>query len=156
MTDLREGDIYRWRWADPAKDADCGPYRSYHCYSKMAVVRDGRIVDTFWFGPDNKALDPETVTLTLLGNVNDLREIRPCDVAYYRREDIVDMRHSNNSHGPIYLRKDAERDAKTMMEIIEHRIESSEREIKFATDRIERLRKDAELVRQGRIGEVYL
>ena len=89
---LQEGDIYRWRWADQAKDADCGPYRSYHCCSKLAVVRNGKLVDTFWYGSDNKILDPAEVDLTLLGNVANLIEIRSYDIPYYRHADIVDMR----------------------------------------------------------------
>lgn len=114
MTDLREGNIYHWRWADPAKDSDCGPYRSYHCYSQMAVVTNGQLVDTYWHcsGGDS-VLDPEAVTLTLLGNVNELVEIQRHDLPYYRHEDIVDMRHSNNLRGPIYRRREAKRDAAT-------------------------------------------
>ena len=153
---MREGDIYRWRWVDPAKDNDCGPYRSYHCCSQIAVFRNGRLTDTFWYGSDNKVLDPAEVSLTLLGNVTELDEIRPYDIAYYRRDDIVDMRHSNNSHGPIYRRKGAQRDAATMLALIEHRIESSRREVEFANNRIVQLTRDAEKVRAGKLNEVYL
>lgn len=155
-TEFREGDIYRWRWADPAKDADCAPYRSYHCYSQLAVVRNGCAVDTFWHGGDNKALDPCEVELTLLGNVADLVEIRSYDVVYYRREDIVDMRHSNNSHGPIYRRKGAERDAETMLELIDYRIDTSKREIEYAKQRIEMLEKDRARVMAGDLKTVHL
>jgi len=154
--ELKEGDIYRWRWSDPALDSKCGPFEAYHCCSQMAVVRNGRLMDTFWHGFDNKVLDPSKVILTLLGNTAELVEIRPCDIAYYRREDIVDMRHSNNSHGPIYRRKDAERDADTMLELIEHRIEQSRREIEFANRCIDQLTRDAENVRSGKLSEVYL
>lgn len=154
---MKEGDIYRWRWADKEKDADCGPYRSYHCCSQMAVVRNGKLVDTFWHGfSDNKVLDTNKVTLTLLGNTADLIEIRPCDVAYYRREDIVDMRHSNNSHGPIYLRKGAKKDAETMLELVRHRRECAEREIEFSKRRIEQCDKDEARIAAGKLDEVYL
>lgn len=153
---LTEGDIYRWRWADPKLDADSGPYRSYHCCSQLAVVRSGRLMDTFWFGSDNKVLDPSAVTLEFLGNTADLVGIRPCDVAYYRSDDIVDMRHSNNSHGPIYRRKDAERDQATMLELIERRLQECHHDIQFAEQRIRQLSSDAEKVRSGRLKEVYL
>lgn len=154
--ELREGDIYRWQWNRPDKDIDFGNYGSYHCCSQLAVFRNGRLTDTFWYGGDNKVLDPAKVKLTFLGNTADLDEIRSYDVAYYRREDIVDMRHSNNSSGPIYRRKGAQRDAATMLELIEHRLECSHREIEFAQRRIEQLTKDAEKVRAGKLNEVYL
>lgn len=153
---LAEGNIYRWRWADTVKDADCAPYRSYHCLSQMAVVRNGRLTDTFWHGSDNRVLDPADVILTLLGNIDDLVEIRSYDIPYYRPDDIVDMRHSNNSSGPIYRRKDAEKDAATMLEVIEHRLEQVKRDIEYGRRQIEQLTKDAEAVRAGKLGEVYL
>lgn len=156
MASIQEGDIYHWRWNRPDEDIDYGSYGSYHCCSQMAVVRNGRLMDTYWHGFDNKVLDPAKVTLAFLGNTADLVEIRPCEVAYYRREDIVDMRHSNNSHGPIYRRKRAERDAATMLELVEHRLECSRREIDFAQRRIEQLTKDAEKIRAGKLQEVYL
>jgi len=126
MTDttpaMREGDIYRWRWADPERDADCGPFRSYHCLSQLAVVRSGKLTDTYWPGTGNHVLDPAKVTLTFIGNIADLVEIRAYDIPYYRREDIVDMRHANNSYGPIYLRKGAQKDADTMLARAAHRV----------------------------------
>ncbi|MVB00107.1 hypothetical protein GN330_22940 [Nitratireductor sp. CAU 1489] len=156
LSSLKEGDIYRWRWADAERDAQCGPYESYHCYSQMAVVIDGKLIDTYWHGFNNKVLDPASVSLTVLGNKADLVEIREYDLPYYRREDIVDMRHLNNSRGPIYLRKGASRDAGAMLEVIEHGIESSKREIDFAQRRIERLAEQAAKVRAGKLNEVHL
>ena len=155
-TKIREGDIYSWRWADPKRDADRGSYGSYHCCSCIAVVHGGKLVDTYWFGGGNKILDPSSVEICLLGNVADCTEIRPHEIAYYRREDIIDMRHANNSSGPIYLRKGATRDAAAIMGVIEHGIETYEREIKFAKQRIEHLQKNAERVLAGELDEVFL
>lgn len=154
--DLKEGNIYFWRWADAERDAQCGPYQSYHCCSQLAVVTNGKLMDTYWHGSDNKVLDPASVSLTLLGNKDDLVEIREWDIHYYRREDIIDMRHPNNSSGPIYLRKGAERDAETMLEVIEHRLEQIRRDIEFGRHRIELLTAQAAQVRAGNFSEVYL
>lgn len=152
---LREGDIYRWRWADPKRDAESGSWGSYHCKSQIAVVKNGLLFDTFWHGPEH-TLDAETVILTHWANTADLIEIRAYDILYYRREDIVDLRHSNNSLGPIYLRKGAERDAATMLELIQERLAESHGEIERARDRIKRLSEDAAKIHAGKINEVYL
>ena len=154
--DLKEGNIYRWRWADAERDAQCGPFQSYHCCSQLAVVTNGKLMDTYWHGSDNKVLDPASVSLTLLGNKADLIEIRTWEIPYYRREDIIDMRHSNNSSGPIYLRKGAARDAETMLELIEHRLVQTRRDIESSKRRIELLTAQAAQVREGKLNEVYL
>lgn len=155
--ELREGDIYRWRWADQKKDADCGPYRSYHCKSQIAIVQDGHLHDTYWFGGGSERwINPRDVTLTFWANTADLTEINKHSVIYYRREDVVDLRHSNNSHGPVYLRNGAERDQVTMLKVIENRLDEARREIEWAQRRIEQLTKEADKVRAGNLSEVYL
>lgn len=153
---MREGDIYRWRWADEARDRDCGPYGSYHCCSQWAVVRDGRLIDTFWHGNDNKVLDPASVNLTFVAHSDDLVEIRSYDIPYYRREDIVDMRHSNNSSGPIYLRKGTKRDANTMMEHVEQKTKDAQYALRSAAETINRMNEIAEKIRRDELNDVYL
>lgn len=157
QTDLREGDIYRWRWADQKRDADCGPFRSYHCKSQIAIVENGHLRDTFWSGGGSDGwLDPTQVILTFWANLADLNEISKHEAVYYRHEDVVDLRHSNNSRGPVYLRKGAERDAGTMLALIEDRLDKNRRDIEWAQRHIEQLTKDAEKVRAGKLNEVCL
>jgi len=155
--DLHEGDIYRWRWADSKRDGYSGPFGSYHCKSQIAIVQDGRLHDTYWFGGGSERwLDPEKITLTFWANTSDLTEISKHSAIYYRREDVVDLRHPNNSHGPVYLRKGAERDAATMLSVIENRLDEARRDIELAQHRIEQLTREAEKVRAGKLSEVYL
>lgn len=155
--DLREGDIYRWRWADSTRDTDCGPFRSYHCRSQVAIFEDGHLHDTYWSsGGGDRWLDPAKVDLTLWANKADLTEISKHEVVYYRREDVVDLRHPNNSFGPVYVRTGARRDAATMLELIEDRLDQARREIEWAQRRIKELTQDAEKVRAGQLYEVYL
>ena len=142
--ELREGAIYRWRWADEKRDSDRGSWGSYHCCSCWAVVSGGHLVDTFWHGGDNKNLDPDDVVLTYVAHPDELVEIKSYDLPYYRRDDIVDMRHANNSSGPIYRRIDATRDAETMMENAEEKMrvaretmEAAQRDIQYAQMSIE-------------------
>ena len=95
---MRDGDIYRWLWKDEAKRNDFGGFGAYHCYSQIAVAKAGRLFDTYW-SDHSKSLDPDQIELTLLGNSNEMTEIRQYDICYYDRADIVDTRHSNNSRG---------------------------------------------------------
>lgn len=155
--ELREGDIYRWRWADPKLDANNHGSGSYHCKSRIAVVEGGRLHDTYWSsGGSDRWLDPEKVTLTFWANTADLAEISSYNVVYYRREDVVDLRHANNSRGPVYLRNGAKRNANTMLEVIVDRLEKAHRDLEWAKRHIEQLMLDSEKVRAGKLDEVYL
>jgi hypothetical protein len=152
-----EGSIYRWRWADEKRDADRGSYGSYHCCSMWAVVRNGLLVDTFWHGQgDNKVLDPEQVVLTFVAHPDDLVETKSYDIPYYRPDDIVDMRHSNNSSGPIYRRKDAKRDAATMLEYVERKAEDARYQMESAARTIQDMNEKAEKIRRGELVDVWL
>ena len=157
MSALREGNIYRWQWKDDARDSDRGPYRSYHCKSQIAVVKNGRLLDTFWSGyEESSLLRREDVILTFWANVDDLAVIHHYQTPYYRPQDIVDLRHSNNSNGPVYLRKGAERDADTMLKVVSERIEESNREIVWHQRQLEEFAKFQELIRAGKLDEVWL
>lgn len=152
---MREGDIYRWRWADEDQ-RDLGSFGAYHCCSRWAVFRNGKLMDTYWAGFENKILSAEKVELTLVANEDELREIASYETPYYRPSDIVDMRHANNSHGPIYLRNGAEKDAATMLSVVRSKKEEAERVIRFATDQIARCAEMEEQIAKGNLSEVYL
>lgn len=121
MTELVDGQVYRWRWADPVKDADSAPYRSYHCKSQIAVVRNGQLIDTFWsFGAtDNSVLRPEDVVLTLVA-YESWPLLSPYEVRYYDPADYADTRHSNDSRAPIYKRPGAMRSHGAIAQEIEY------------------------------------
>ena len=138
MSPLREGDIYRWNWIDWE--------RSTHCCSPFAVVRNGRLLDMFWmFDPkdqmhsqDTRTLDPGGVSLKFLANIQDIEPVSSYDFHDYRREDIVDLRHSNNSNAAnIYRRKGSKPDLATIRANIVERITDAEREIESQKWRIE-------------------
>ena len=94
--------------------------------------------------------------LTFWANTADLTAINKHETVYYRRDDIVDLRHTNNSFGPVYLRKGAKRDTETMMQVIEDRIGEARRQIESAQRDIERMEGEAEKVRAGQLDAVYL
>lgn len=154
-TDLREGDIFRWRWADPARDqpGDWGPY---HCYSRIARVRNGRLFDTYWQASGETEIDPAKVTLEFVANAADLIDLRSGDIPYYRREDVVDLRHANSMRDNVFLRKGAKRDADAMMARLEELREQSNREIRFANERLEQLLRDEMRIAAGETEGIWL
>lgn len=109
---LKDGQIYRWRWADAKRDADCAPYRSYRCMSRIAVVRNGRLFDTYW-ADLSKEVRVDEVLLTLFADES-WPTISQHQVRYYAREDVADTRHPNNSSAKIYLRPGAVRSAEAI------------------------------------------
>ncbi len=152
---MREGDIYRWRWADDALDRDHGPYRAYHCFSQRAVVENGLLRDTFWSATGKTRLDPDTVILTLVGNSNDMTKIRESEARYYRGKDVVNMRHSNDSRAPIYLQPGAEKDRDTMLEYIRRERDQADSDARFAASKIERMDGLEKMVIAGNLDDVH-
>jgi hypothetical protein len=153
---LVDGQIYRWRWADEAKDADRGPYRSYHCKSCIAIVRNGLLIDTYWYAPGaENAIDPSKVVLTLWADES-WPKISQYQAPYYKADDVADTRHANNSSAPIYLRPGAERDAETTLAMIAHREETARSQIRTAEWALENYAAARKLVAEGKINEVML
>lgn len=154
---MREGDIYSWRWRDDKRHEDCGPYRSYHCRSRIAVVEDGRLYDTYWsFSGNEPEIKQDDVVLTLLGNKNDMTEIPASKLHYYKKSDIIDMRHSNNSTGPIYLKSGAQIDAATIRSEIERRIADAESTIRMQQESVRHLQSMMQHVDNGDLLSVWL
>lgn len=125
---MKDGDIYRWEWKDVEAHGGYGDFRAYHCKSQIAVCKDGVLYDTFWGISWEHTVSVKDVNLTFLGNSNEMSEIREYEMPYYRRQDIVDTRHSNNRRAPIYLKAGAERDAETMLAHATYKRETAERE----------------------------
>lgn len=153
---LRDGDIFRWRWKDEDRHHDCAPFRAYHCKSRIAVAEGGLLFDTYWsMRSSDHVVKPEGVILTHLGNMNDMTKIQPYQVAYYKRADIVDMRHANSTRGPIYLKTGAARDADMMRQEAERRIEEAQRSKESAVRTIKRMREVQDKIEQGDLGAIY-
>jgi hypothetical protein len=118
MTELKDGDIYRWRYREEGDDR---PYGRYHCCSNIGVVRSGLLRDTYWscgsegrtFGPD----DFDRLDLTFIANVSDLVGAAEYEADYYDDSDIVNLNHSNSTRGNFYLRKGAKRSQAKMLEV---------------------------------------
>lgn len=112
---MKENDIYRWFW-------NPGINRDYHCKSNLAVFVNGWLRDTFWYDWETRSsLNPDEVSLALLGNIDECEVIARWKIPYYRSVDIIDMRHSNNSNAPIFLKKSASKDQATILEYAEEK-----------------------------------
>lgn len=142
--ELREGDVYRWSYREPGDDRMWG---RYHCKSMIAIVKDGRLRDTYWqiggsfssgsfsFGID----DLHRFNLKFLGNLSDLDNRPEYDADYYADEDIVNLNHSNSSKGNFYIRKDAQRSADKMLATAQNKIADAESKKRSAEATIERM-----------------
>lgn len=155
--DFREGDIFRWRWKNDVRHADNAPYRSYHCRSQIAVVRNGKLFDTFWGSPSYEhIISPDDVLLERQGNPEEMTKIHPADSHYYRREDLVDMRHSNNSRAPVYVKAGASRDPEVMAALVDYEIERRHSAIRSAQWDLERLADAKESIAAGKLDNLYI
>lgn len=127
MTELKEGDIYRWRYREPGNDA---PWGRYHCCSGIGIVRDGMLRDTYWqigdnFGNGRSFSIPDGlqgIDLTYLGNFANLVEAREHEADYYDESDVVNLNHSNSTRGNFYLRKGAKRSRAKMLEVARQKL----------------------------------
>ena len=147
MADLNEGDVFFWAWKDPQ--------RSYHCYSRVAIVKSGRLIDTYWHDmSSDRAIDSGSVDLDFQGNLATLEQINPWQARYYRREDVVDMRHPNASGAAVYVKPGAKRDPAIMRELGEYLIERSESEIRMARSRNDMIKEALASIDAGDIASV--
>jgi hypothetical protein len=136
---MKEGDIYTWRYKPERYDAISRFKDPYWCRSRIAVVSNGSLEDTYW-GPHSgyNRLNPDDLELTFQGNPADMQYIPYCEYVFYKPEDIVDLRHSNNAGAAVYVKPGKDRDAETMREYYEARIDDADREMRSARERIER------------------
>lgn len=137
----RENDIYRWHWLE-------GKAPIIGCYAHLAVFADGAPRDTYWHDWRTQShLDIDRVDLTLLGNIDDYREINRWEATYYDPSDIIDMRHANNSNAVMYLRKTAAKSQAWMLARAEEAFakaqqakSSAERDIVELQDKLKRIK----------------
>lgn len=146
---LKENDICRWHWK-------LGRAPIVGCYAHLGVVVGGCLRDTFWYDWKTRSeIEVDRVELTLLGNIDECREIKRWDVPYYDPADIIDMSHSNNSSAPVYLKTSASKSQEWMLARAEEKHEAAVR----AKDRADRdITEWADKVSRIKAGdlEVYL
>ncbi|MEO1564130.1 MAG: hypothetical protein AAFR98_11900 [Pseudomonadota bacterium] len=154
---MREGDIYRWRYKQEIekKRGGLGGFGAYHCKSCIAVFDGKHLVDTFWGQRSTEhAIDPERVDLVLVGNKNDLIELNDNE-AYYDPNDLVVMRHSNDSRAKTLMKPDAKRDPDVMRKLLVQKRGDAEREMQSASRDLERIAVALHRLENGEINKLY-
>ena len=153
--EFREDDVFRWRYRDPKLDGD---YLNYWAKSRIAIVTNGILRDTFWATGDNSTWDArDRLDLTYLGNLGDYDKRPEWHAVYYDDADCLDLNHANSSKGNFYIRKGAERSVAKVRETIRLRIEKAQRDRDGAIREIHRLDTlEAEIVAGRPLSEVYL
>jgi hypothetical protein len=150
---LTEGDIYHWRYIEPD---DTRQYGSYHCCSRIAIVNNGRLRDTFWqiglsfndgrsFGVE----DLGKLELKRLANLSDLVSAKEYEADYYDDSDIFDLNHSNSTRGNFYLRKGAKRSRDKMLAVANQRYAEAESDFHTARRRMEEIGKLIDQIDEG-------
>ena len=134
---MKNGDIYFWSWKE-GESPNSNYTLSYWCRARKAIVVDGELYDVYWHDRHNGWLDPKRVDLAFQGNINDFRVSKYGEHLYYDRADLIDMRHPNDTNGPIYIRNVAERSKVVMMEFAADKLEEAERALRYAQQDIEK------------------
>jgi hypothetical protein len=151
---MKAGDIFRWRWTDEVeRRIREHSHDAYWCRSCIATFDGETLRDTFWGSDSDGRLDLDRVTLTFLGNANEMKTIYPGERVFYRDEDVVSMQHSNNSGAPVYVK--AGRDAATMKAYYAYQGERAESEIEWMQRRIAECSENIARIDAGDIDGVF-
>ena len=150
MIELVEGDVFRWSYKD-SPEIDMRSWGTYHCCSRIAIVRNGRLRDTYWYsGSDGRSFgigDVPRLELERLGNLSELEEAKEYQANYYDDADIVNLTHANG--GQFYLRKGAARSQAKMLASARSKLEASQSEERMAAWRSEKLRESIAKIEAG-------
>lgn len=153
MTTLKNGDIYFWRYKDTSN------YNSdpYWCRSQKAIVRDGKLYDTYWHSfSDRKVINPDEAELTYKGNIDELEEISSWDAKYYDSSVLVDMRHSNSSSERVYVKAGSTRSLEKVFLLIEESKQFYEDRIKSSKWSIEYLEVLEDKIANGEYENIHI
>lgn len=160
MTDvietLREGDVYRWNYRGPGTDDRL--YGSYHCCSRIAIVHNGRLRDTYWQigqsfseGRSFAVEDLPKLELNRLANLSELTPAKEYEADYFDDADIVNLNHSNSPRGNFYLRKGAKRSPDKMVAIARQRFAEAEADFHTARRRMDEIGQIIDKLEAGQI-----
>lgn len=166
MSEWKDNDVFRWSYKSDIGNS----VSTYWCKSRIAVVRNGSLCDTYWmhYGDDGNwsglsdghwwtpAEAAERLELEYQGNLSDYDRIEDYRAKLYAPADILDMRHGNDPRRPLFLRKGAKKDAATMLAEVQYRIEKAESEARMAQWAIERLTEDKAKIERGELDAVLL
>ena len=155
---FRDGDIFRWHYRPEREKQIRDPYWAKSC---IGVVREGRLVDTYWHGNDSINWTPEEAAreleLTYLGNFAELTKTPEHKADYYDESDCVNLNHPNSGKGNFYVRTGAKRSRTKMLKVATYKLERAKSELASAQRDIERFQGLIEGINAGAdLDEVWL
>ena len=117
----KDGDIYRWSYNTEESQRRKDHHNIYWCCSRIGIVRNGILTDTFWSGGNRRSFNLEEtlskLDLEYLGNLNDYEPCNQQDQAMYDDKDFLNLSHPNNSN-QYFLKKGAVKSKEKMIKII--------------------------------------
>ena len=146
---LREGDIYKWYFKNDAEYRRNNPSTAYWCMDNLCVVKDGKLVDTYWdgvhlnkFSSGSAILDPEKVDLEFVCNLNDVEFIKEYQIENY--DKVYDLSYQKGYYKLFAIDKGAQVSKKALRAKYLRELEEAEyRKLRAEWD-IERYRKAIE------------
>lgn len=106
MTELKEGDVYKWYYKNDEEYRRNNSSTAYWCMDNQCIVRSGELVDTYWDGVDLTGLssnpnylDPDRVDLEVICNVNDVEFIKKWETEDY--DKVYDLSRQKRCY-PLY------------------------------------------------------
>jgi hypothetical protein len=123
---MNNNDIFRWSYNEgrlkKLNDGDNGG-TTYWCCSRIAMVLNDRIVDTFWGSPGSakswsEDQAKEQLELEFIVNMDDLISTDPSERAYYLDSDCFNLNHSNSTRGNFYIRNGAIKNTDKMARLL--------------------------------------
>jgi hypothetical protein len=150
---LKEGDIYRWSWNEKTLDSKQLEQQSgtlYWCCSRIGIVKNGELVDTFWHGNENKSFTEEQIKekldIKFVANIDDLEKAEPYVQALDLDKDCVDLNHPNSTRGNFYIRKGAKKNLNKMKKVLRREISITESQLKYQLSSLEAKKKALEVL----------
>ena len=165
MVELKENDVYKFRYNAEYREKLFEPY---HAFEGQFIVLKNRnnelvLVDTFWgleFDQYNDVFTLEEAQkkgeLRFICNLDEVEKIREYKLDYYDDKDTFILTEQSGCRKYYYKKKDAEKSAEKMENVIKEKIEDKKERIKWAKNDIERLEEKLEKVKNGEIDDVYI
>lgn len=156
---MRKGDIFDWQFKD--EKLHTASY-AYWCCTRRGVATDTLFLDTYWSDGGSRGRftherAEQELTLTFVANYADLEKINPWEIGFYRPEDVVDMRHSNNSGEHVYKRKGTSKSREVMTNIAKQRVEDWKYAVDSAQDSLGTALAELEAItHDGDLEKIYL
>jgi len=159
MIQLKEGDVYGYRWNEEYMKSHFEPY---HCFDgQLIVVRKNDklwLEDTYWSSGRNSYNLEDLLnkgTFTLKCNLNEVEEIKQYDMDYYDDSDVFNISGQKGYHSHFVKKIGAQKSQAKMLEMLNRKLYDTRQTISSAQQREKYIQSDIEKVKSGNL-DVYL